>query len=582
MIAELKAMADRAEPTAFHRFLKTLDDQGKLFRVYTQVSAQYTLVQWHSQDADSPPQKNIDGLEEKAGLTYGLEEPEPAGGKRSRKRKRGGEEGDTASSPTKQKPPEQQQEQGLEPPSSSPPMASTPAPSESGHSVHSAYDNNNTAFPLPPPSSSPSCSSSLSAFPPSSSQVSIASTAATTVGGASSSSSAPNSPRKRGTMSQPTGPRVIPLHGSMRHMLCTKCRHKEEVSDHLATLSTGQAVACSVCVDVENARSALSERSRGVGLMKVGVVLYGETHDDGARVGSLAHRDLMGPRPDFLLVAGTSLKVPGTKRLVRELAKVIKPPGRKEGSVHVVYANREWPSPASEWRGIFDVWVKGDCQGFVREVGEWGEEEERKKMERVRKREERMLMAAATTTTTSKKAAATKKRASPATTTATTAKKTKTKGGRAASREQEQEEPAPSSAAAAPRPRGIKTKKSYWTYEPVVEHDFADDPLSPAASSSAESLDGPRVLRRRIKEQQQQQQQDAIGGYYDDPLRHADASLSPPPANADLSTSVWRQKLVEAGGGSSISQSGGGMRSFFTASKPGVGAAAGGGKKRKK
>lgn len=36
MIAELKQMSDLAEPTAFHRFLKSLDEQGKLFRVYTQ------------------------------------------------------------------------------------------------------------------------------------------------------------------------------------------------------------------------------------------------------------------------------------------------------------------------------------------------------------------------------------------------------------------------------------------------------------------------------------------------------------------------------------------------------------------
>lgn len=36
MIAELKQMADRSEPTAFHSFLKSLDDSGKLFRVYTQ------------------------------------------------------------------------------------------------------------------------------------------------------------------------------------------------------------------------------------------------------------------------------------------------------------------------------------------------------------------------------------------------------------------------------------------------------------------------------------------------------------------------------------------------------------------
>ena len=38
MIAELKTMADGASPTAFHRFLKALDDEGKLFRVYTQCA----------------------------------------------------------------------------------------------------------------------------------------------------------------------------------------------------------------------------------------------------------------------------------------------------------------------------------------------------------------------------------------------------------------------------------------------------------------------------------------------------------------------------------------------------------------
>lgn len=36
MIAELKTMADEAAPTAFHTFLKNLDDEGRLFRVYTQ------------------------------------------------------------------------------------------------------------------------------------------------------------------------------------------------------------------------------------------------------------------------------------------------------------------------------------------------------------------------------------------------------------------------------------------------------------------------------------------------------------------------------------------------------------------
>lgn len=36
MIAELKKQTDAVEPTAFHSWLKQLDDDGKLFRVYTQ------------------------------------------------------------------------------------------------------------------------------------------------------------------------------------------------------------------------------------------------------------------------------------------------------------------------------------------------------------------------------------------------------------------------------------------------------------------------------------------------------------------------------------------------------------------
>lgn len=36
MIAELKKQTDAVEPTAFHAWLKDLDDEGKLFRVYTQ------------------------------------------------------------------------------------------------------------------------------------------------------------------------------------------------------------------------------------------------------------------------------------------------------------------------------------------------------------------------------------------------------------------------------------------------------------------------------------------------------------------------------------------------------------------
>ena len=55
-------MSSSAAPTTFHRLLRRLDERGKLLRVYTQ---------------------NIDALESKAGLTFGVPEFED---KRSRPR----------------------------------------------------------------------------------------------------------------------------------------------------------------------------------------------------------------------------------------------------------------------------------------------------------------------------------------------------------------------------------------------------------------------------------------------------------------------------------------------------------------
>ncbi len=48
MMAELRSLSDGASPTDFHRFLKELDDMGKLFRVYTQVGLSKCLVTYQN------------------------------------------------------------------------------------------------------------------------------------------------------------------------------------------------------------------------------------------------------------------------------------------------------------------------------------------------------------------------------------------------------------------------------------------------------------------------------------------------------------------------------------------------------
>lgn len=96
-------------------------------------------------------------------------------------------------------------------------------------------------------------------------------------------------------------------------------------------------------------------------------MLYGEEHPEGESIGKSVSRDLKGV--DMLLVCGTSLSVPGVKRVVKEMAKSAKSKGKGKGKqgqdVKTVFVNDEPPSKGSEWDGIFDIWVQGDVQKFV-------------------------------------------------------------------------------------------------------------------------------------------------------------------------------------------------------------------------
>ncbi|SGY72946.1 BQ5605_C005g03241 [Microbotryum silenes-dioicae] len=337
MIAELKSMADVAQPTAFHSFLKALDDEGKLMRVYTQ---------------------NIDGLEEKAGLSYGLGDKSlPLPPRRATARSLGKTSSSLSFS-----------------------LSANPHPSK--------QSNPSAAYP------SPAASPPADEVPPPPTHSKI--------------------------------PRCIPLHGHLGTMSCAHCSTTVPINPFMPALAQGTAPTCPSCESIDLARTVAGDRSRGVGRLRPDVVLYGEEHRDGERVGEITHRDLIGARPDLLLVVGTTLKVPGTKRLVRELSKVTKPPvydaeddeemempvasgsstssnssgttssktkRPKPAPVHVVYLNYEFPKPSTEWKDVFDVWLRGDIQAFVQAVHDEKDEGIRREMVRQKEKELRELKA---------------------------------------------------------------------------------------------------------------------------------------------------------------------------------------------
>ena len=169
------------------------------------------------------------------------------------------------------------------------------------------------------------------------------------------------------------------------------------------------------------------KRSRGVGKLRPSVVLYNEDHKDGEHVGEVVRKDLTGssPRADLLLVVGTSLRVPGTKRIVREFSKAVRlratkanantnattegdlqtptssprrsPVINDEGPITSVYLNLDFPVPTRDWEGVFDVWLKGDAQHFAMAIEAELEKADAMKqaaLDRKRKREAAAALAA--------------------------------------------------------------------------------------------------------------------------------------------------------------------------------------------
>ena len=189
-------------------------------------------------------------------------------------------------------------------------------------------------------------------------------------------------------------PRCIPLHGTLQTLHCQTCTYTFPLEDYIESLTSGTPPYCPECTQMEETRQLVGKRARGVGKLRPSVVLYNETHKDGEDVGEVVRRDLVGGAKgkgrsgaDVLLVVGTSLRVPGTKRIVREFSKAVRsratggaytdspaptpsprrPTRSKEGSqpMRSIYLNLDFPVPTREWEGVFDAWVQGDAQSFA-------------------------------------------------------------------------------------------------------------------------------------------------------------------------------------------------------------------------
>ncbi|KIY51256.1 putative member of the Sir2 family of NAD(+)-dependent protein deacetylase, partial [Fistulina hepatica ATCC 64428] len=190
------------------------------------------------------------------------------------------------------------------------------------------------------------------------------------VGLVSSSAGASNTSKGKGKVN-PKVMRNVQLHGDIHAVRCMSCSAEFPcTSEHLSLFNGGTPPDCPECLKRCAARIARSARPLKVGSLRPAIVLYDEPHPLGDVIGTIESIDL-ARRPDCLIVMGTSLKVHGLKKLVKEFARTIHTSAAlssnaKKGTGKVIFVNRTPPS--AEWGSVFDYYVSGETDAWVMRV----------------------------------------------------------------------------------------------------------------------------------------------------------------------------------------------------------------------
>ncbi|UKZ80584.1 hypothetical protein TrVFT333_008346 [Trichoderma virens FT-333] len=98
------------------------------------------------------------------------------------------------------------------------------------------------------------------------------------------------------------------------------------------------------------------KRSHGIGRLRPRFVLYNEYNPDEEAIGNVSSADLKA-RPDCVIVVGTTLKVPGTRRLVREMCQVAR--GRRDGLT--IWINTDAEPKDALFKDCWDLVVRSPC-----------------------------------------------------------------------------------------------------------------------------------------------------------------------------------------------------------------------------
>jgi NAD-dependent histone deacetylase SIR2 len=154
-------------------------------------------------------------------------------------------------------------------------------------------------------------------------------------------------------------PKTVQVHGGLDHMVCSKCHTLYPFDAQIFEGPTPPP--CPDCVTNDEVRQVASKRSHGIGRLRPRMVLYNEHNPDDEAIGSCATTDIR-LRPDAVIVAGTTLKVPGVRRIAREMCNTVR--DRRDGVA--IWINNDPEPLGKDLENAWDLVVKGPCDEVAR------------------------------------------------------------------------------------------------------------------------------------------------------------------------------------------------------------------------
>jgi len=150
-------------------------------------------------------------------------------------------------------------------------------------------------------------------------------------------------------------PTTIQLHGGLDSMVCTKCG---KLSQFVGSLFEGPLPPpCQACQELDNVRTQFGgKRSHGVGRLRPRIVLYNEHNPDDEAIGNVVKADLRRV-PDAVIVVGTSMKIPGLRRLTKEMCQLTR--SRRDG--FTAWLNIDPEPQGVEFKDCWDLVVQAKC-----------------------------------------------------------------------------------------------------------------------------------------------------------------------------------------------------------------------------